>query len=117
MSRLDTIQAYYRCYRERDRATLERILTPDLHHRSPWATYTDRDAMLDEIWPHVGKTWAVNIEVFSNGDDYIVTYEHHSEPGAGKHEGTMVERIHFSGDAIDRIDVYPPVTPGGPQRS
>lgn len=114
MSHAETIREYYRCYKDRDRETLERLLTPDMVHASPWATYRDRDAMLNEIWPYVGKTWAVNIEVFSNGDDYIVTYQHDSEPGADKHPGTMVERIHFSGERIDRIDVYPPLPDDSP---
>lgn len=97
-----TIEEYYRCFKDRDRNTLAKILSPNLRHKSPWATFTDRDKMLDEIWPMVGKVWATDLKIFSDGSDYIVYYKH-----SGDGNSQLVERIGFSGDQIDRIEVYP----------
>ena len=96
------IRSYYRCFRERDRAGLEWLLTADFRHVSPFGIHEDRDRMLDEIWPHVGRTWAVDLEIFGNGPDYMVRYRH-----AGEHEGgTLAEHIRFDGDRIAKIHVY-----------
>ncbi|MDX1639359.1 MAG: hypothetical protein R3281_15440 [Balneolaceae bacterium] len=47
----DRIRQYYRCFKKADRETLSGLLVPDFRHRSEYATYTDREAMLDDIWP------------------------------------------------------------------
>jgi ketosteroid isomerase-like protein len=96
------IRAYYGCFAERDRAGLERLLTPDFRHISPFGVHEDRDRMLDEIWPHVGKSWAVDIEIFGAAPAFMVRYRH-----AGEHSGsTLAEYIRFDGDRIAEIEVY-----------
>ncbi len=90
-----TIQEYFRCFKDRDRGTLERILTADLTHVSPFSSYDSRDQMLDEIWPHVGKTWATDIQVFDNSSEYLVYYRHE-----GASDATMIERFTFAGEQI-----------------
>lgn len=95
------IQSYFRCFQERDRAGLERLLTPSLRHVSPFGIYDDRDSMLDEIWPAVGRNWAVDIRVFANEPEFMVRYRHSGERG-----GTMAEYFRFEGDRIAEIEVF-----------
>ena len=101
MDHVAAIQSYYRCFQERDREGLVRLLTPDFRHVSPFGIFDDRDAMLDAIWPAVGKSWAVDIEVFGEPPDFMVRYRH-----AGEHGGTMAEYVHFEGDQIAEIEVF-----------
>jgi len=97
-----TLRCYFDAFRTRDRSTLEAILTSDLTHTSPWSTYTDRDAMLEQIWPHVGKTWAVDLEFFGSGSTFLVTYRH-----SGSSTARLAERFVFRGEQICAIEVYP----------
>lgn len=97
------IRLYFDCFRTRDRAALEQLLAPDLRHVSPWSTYDSRDVMLDEIWPHVGQTWAVEVRVFGEGADYVAMYKHDGEGSA-----CLAERFRFGADGkICEIRVYP----------
>ncbi len=98
----DTIREYYRCFRERDLETLRGLLTPDFRHVSPFGSYGHRDRMLEEIWPHVGKTWAVDIEIFGDGPEYMVRYRLEGESAA-----RLAEYIRLEGDRIAEIEVYP----------
>jgi hypothetical protein len=95
------IRDYFRCFAERDRAGLERLLMPKFRHVSPYGIYDDRDWMLDEIWPHVGRTWAVDIEVYGAAPCFMVRYRH-----AGERSGSMAERIRFEGARIAEIEVF-----------
>jgi hypothetical protein len=95
------IRDYYRCYAERDREGLERLLAPDFHHISPFGLYDNRDRMLDEIWPHVGPTWAVDIRIFGAAPEFMVRYRH-----AGERTGALAEYIRFDGDKIAEIEVF-----------
>lgn len=97
----DIIADYYRCYKDRDRDRLCEILAPELVHSGPFGLYTDRDAMLDEIWPHVGSVWAVDLEVFGSGPAYMVRYRHD-----GAASGRLSEYIRFEGERIVEIEVY-----------
>jgi hypothetical protein len=93
------IESYYRAFRERDRHALERLLTPDFHHVSPFGIYTERDSMLDAIWPSVGQHWAEDIEIYGQAPHYMVRYRHST--GA-----EMAEYVRFEGDCIAEIRVY-----------
>ena len=95
------IRAYYDAFRTRDRRSLERILKPDMHHRSPFGSYDDRDKMLGAIWPSVGSIWAVDLEIFGEGPGYMVRYSHNVD-SASRH----AEYIQFDGDRIAEIQVY-----------
>jgi hypothetical protein len=101
MSHEDTIHEYYRCFRDRDRATLTRILLPGFRHVSPFGSYDDRDRMLEEIWPHVGAVHAVDIEIYGGGPGYMVRYRH-----SGGSPARFAEFVRFDGDHIAEIEVY-----------
>ena len=101
MSSVEVIHEYYRCFRERNRQRLREILTPTFKHVSPFGQYDDRDQMLDDIWPHVGGTYGIDIRVFGEGPEYMVRYRH-----AGNSSGRLAEWIRFEGESIAAIEVY-----------
>jgi hypothetical protein len=101
MDQKAAILAYYDSFRTRDRGALERLLVPDFRHRSPFGEYDDRDRMLDEIWPAVGGSWAIDIEIYGEGPDFMVRYRHNVEGS-----GTMAEYVRFEGGRIAEIEVY-----------
>ena len=98
-----TIEEYFRCFRERDQEPLHTILTPQFHHISSWAEYTDREEMLAQIWPMVGNSWATNLRIFGDGPEFMVRYrlESRERPAA-----EMAEYIRFDGDQIAEIEVF-----------
>lgn len=100
------IRDYYRAYQERDRATLETLLAPDFHFISAFGEYRDRDAMLDEIWPHVGQTWATNLRIFGKEPEFVAVYEHERTPNMTQPPMTMAEYIRFEGGRIAAIEVF-----------
>lgn len=59
-----TIERYFRAFRERDREGLRATLTPDCHHISSFGKWQDRDAMIEAIWPGVGSCWGTDLEIF-----------------------------------------------------
>jgi hypothetical protein len=95
------IRSYYRCFQERDRFELERLLTPDFRHMSPFGLLEDRDSMLDQIWPAVGRSWATDIQIFGQGSEYLVRYPH-----AGEASGTMAKYVRTDGERIAEIHVF-----------
>lgn len=103
MNRRNVIERYYQCYRERDRETLRELLAPDLHHVSSFAEYHDRDEMLEAIWPSVGRSWAVNLEIFGKDSEFMVRYQVAAEE---RRSMEMAEYIRFDGDRISEIEVY-----------
>jgi hypothetical protein len=100
------IEAYYRAFRDRDRAKLESLLLRDFHFVSGFGEYRDRDAMLDEIWPDVGQAWATDLRIFGEGPDYVVVYEHGTPLGSRRPRMRMAELVHFEGERIARIEVF-----------
>ena len=100
------IERYYQAYRHRDRETLRSLLTSDVRFLSSFGEYGDRDAMLDEIWPAVGQTWATKIRVFGQGPDFVVLYEHENAPGVERPAMSMAEHVRFENDRIAEIEVF-----------
>jgi ketosteroid isomerase-like protein len=100
------IERYFRAFRERDLEGLRAILTPDFHHVSSFGEWRDRDAMLQAIWPGVGQSWAVNLQVFGEAPEFVVRYHHESLPGSGRPPMDMAEFVRFAGDKIAEIEVY-----------
>ena len=99
MSHGEAIESYYRAFRQRDRASLERLLTPAFHHVSPFGVHSGRDSMLDAIWPSVGQHWAEDIEIYGDGPQFMVRYRHST--GA-----EIAEHFRFEEDRIAEIHVY-----------
>lgn len=100
------IEGYYRAFRERDRASLQSLLTPDFHFVSSFGEYSDRDAMLDEIWPAVGQAWATNLRIFGSGPEFVVLYEQETASGVERPAMSMAEHIRFDGEQIAEIEVF-----------
>ena len=106
MDHRSIIAAYYRAFLERDMETLRSILTPNFHHVSRFGEWRDRDAMLEAIWPGVGQSWTVNLEIFGQAPEFMVRYQHECTPGSPRPPTRMAEFIRFEGDQIAQIEVY-----------
>lgn len=102
----NAIKRYYRAYRDRDRETLRSLLTASFHFVSSFGEYRDRDAMLDDIWPAVGQTWATNLRIFGDGPEFVVLYEHANTPALKQPPMSMAEYVRFEGDRIAEIEVF-----------
>ncbi len=100
------IERYYRAFRDRDRESLRSLLTPNFRFVSSFGEYRDREAMLDEIWPAVGQTWAKNLRVFGQGPEFVVLYEHENAPGVERPAMCMAEYVRFEGERIAEIEVF-----------
>lgn len=100
------IESYYRAFRERDRERLRAILTPDFRHVSSFGEWRDRDAMLEAIWPAVGQSWAVQLEIFGQAPAFMVRYRHERLPGTPQPRASMAEFVRFEGERIAEIEVY-----------
>jgi hypothetical protein len=103
MDKRHAIHEYYRCFRDRDLEGLRALLAPDLLHVSSFGLHTDRDWMLEEIWPSVGQSWARNVAVFGDGDEYMVRYEVEARD---RPSSSMAEYVRFVGDRIAEIEVF-----------
>lgn len=99
----ETIQAYYRSYKEADSKTLRGMLTDDFRHISSFSEFDDPDEMLNTIWPEVGKSWAEELEIFGEHPEYMVRYK---VIGGDQPARTMSEYIRFEGDKIAEIEVF-----------
>lgn len=99
MDRRAAVHAYFQAFRDRDRAALERLLTRGFLHQSPFGRYDDRDRMLDEIWPAIGRHWAEDIEIYGDGAELMVRYRHSTG-------SLMAEHFRFDGDRIAAVEVY-----------
>ena len=100
------IERYYRAFRERDLEGLRALLTPAFHFVSSFGEYHERDAMLTEIWPAVGQSWATNIRVFGDGPELVVLYEHENAPGVSRPPMRMAEYFRFDGERIAEVEVF-----------
>ena len=106
MNHRDTIERYYRAFRERDFETLRTILTPDFIHKSKYMEWRERDSMLAAIWPAVGRSWAADLEIFGGAPTFMVRYRHEHAPGLPQTASRMAEFIRFQGERIAEIEVY-----------
>lgn len=101
MNHKSAIHDYYAAYKNRDRTALERILDKQVQFRSPFGDHGDRDRMLEEIWPSVGRVWAVDMEIFGDGPGSIVRYRHNVS-----NSPTLVEHVRSQNNRIVQVDVY-----------
>jgi hypothetical protein len=102
----DLVERYYLAFRERDRESLRALLTPGFRLVSGYGEFRGRERMLDEIWPTVGKTWAVNLRIFGDGPELVALYEHAPTEAAERPPHSMAERFRFEGDRIAEIEVF-----------
>jgi hypothetical protein len=103
MDRLEVIIEYYRCYRDRDLEALRAILTPDFRHTSSFGAYAGRDAMLAEIWPAVGQSWARDLQIIGSGLEFVARFvvESPQRPPV-----RMAEYIRFEGNQVAEVETY-----------
>lgn len=97
------IKQYYQSYKDADKESLRDLLTPDFKHISDFATYTDRDKMIEDIWPAVGKTRAEDLQIFGSHPEFMVCYK---VTGGERPARRMSEYIRFEGDKITEIEVF-----------
>ena len=100
------VERYYRAFRDRDLEGLRALLTPDFHFVSGFGEYGERDAMLEEIWPAVGRSWATNLRVFGDGPELVALYEQRNAPGVERPPMRMAEHVRFEGDRIAAVEVF-----------
>jgi hypothetical protein len=97
------IVEYYRCYRERDLEALRAILTADFRHTSSFGVYAGRDAMLAEIWPAVGQSWARDLQIIGDGPEFVARFVVESKQ---RPPVRMAEYIRFEGDRVAEVETY-----------
>lgn len=98
-----TIKQYYQSFKDADKEALREILTPDFKHISDFATYTNRDEMIEEIWPAVGQTWAEDLQIFGSHPEFMVRYK---VVGGERPSQNQSNYIRFEGDKITEIEVF-----------
>jgi len=100
------IRRYYDAFRTRDLEGVRTLLTPDFHFVSGFGEFRARDAMLDQIWPSVGQTWARDLRVFGDGPEFVVLYQHENAAGVERPPMRMAEYLRFDGERIAEVEVY-----------
>src|SRR5688572_20179024 len=100
------IEQYYRGFRERDIDAVRGALTEDFKFVSSFGGFDGRESMLDAVWASVGQSWAVDLRIFEQGDEYVVLYHHENAPGVTRPPMSMAEHLTFNGDRISRIEVF-----------
>lgn len=103
MDNREAVVEYYRCYRDRDLEALRAILTPDFCHRSSFAEYGNRDAMLAEIWPAVGQSWARDLQIIGSGSEFFARFVVQSKERPAVR---MAEYLRFEGERIAEVETY-----------
>jgi hypothetical protein len=100
MSKKEIVQTYYNCFEKKDRATLEKILKEDFKFTSSYVNYTNRDEMLDDIWPQIviNTNKIVDLEIFENGNRFMVKYSN------GR--ASVSEFIRLDGNKIAETKVF-----------
>lgn len=102
--RVDTTKAFYRAFAWGDREFVERHMTEDFRFSAPPDPRLDRAGYFERCWPWAGKGQIFEfIRTLEVGDEVVVTYE--TDAGDGK-KGRNTEILHFTGDKIDRAEVY-----------
>jgi hypothetical protein len=97
------IAEYYRCFHDRDLEGLRALLTPDFRHTSSYAIYSNRDAMLAEIWPAVGKSWARDFQIIGGGSEFVARFVVGSNE---KPPVRLAEYIRLEGEKIAEVETY-----------
>jgi ketosteroid isomerase-like protein len=76
------VRACFKCYVDKDRATLEALIGEDFHFTSPLDNRIDRTTYFERCWPNSKAMAAIDIErVAVNGAQAFVTYELRMDDG------------------------------------
>lgn len=103
MNKRAAVAEYYRCFREADLEALRALLTPNFRHESSYKVYNDRDAMLAEIWPAVGKSWADDLQIIGDESEFVARFVVRSQE---RPPIRMAEYVRFEGDLIAEVETY-----------
>lgn len=96
------IRDYFDCYKEQNKERLRALLVKDFRYVSVFGEWTDRDAMIEAIWPAVtGRIYATNIEIYGDSPEFLVRYVH-----GGDSSAHIAEYVRFEGEKIAEIEVY-----------
>ena len=103
MNHEEIIKLYYNCFAQKNRNKLTEILSDDFNFISQYARYTDKESMLNEIWPQVlvNENVISELKVFKADSQFIVRYILVS-----KIKQSMCEFIQFKNDEISSIEVF-----------
>ena len=100
----EIVQACFKSYVEKDRATIERLISDDFHFTSPLDNRIDRKTYFERCWPNSQSMAAVDfISVVVNGDIVFVTYETRMDDSK-RFRNTEVFTV--KGGKITNVEVY-----------
>lgn len=100
----DSIRKYFAAYESKDRQVVEDLLADDFTFTSPRDPEINREAYFERCWPNCWKFKTVHIEdLMEKDNEAFVLYE--IEPTLGE-KIRNTERIKFSGDKIQAVEVY-----------
>jgi ketosteroid isomerase-like protein len=98
------IRALFAAYMANDRKAVENMLTEDFRFTSPYDDQIDKKTYFERCWRDTGWIERHELEkIFVDGDEAFVTYMCLAR-GGKRFRNT--EFIAFTGDKINRIDVY-----------
>jgi ketosteroid isomerase-like protein len=97
-------RALFAAYMANDRKAVENMLTEDFRFTSPYDDQIDKKTYFERCWRDTGWIERHELEkIFVDGDEAFVTYMCLAR-GGKRFRNT--EFIAFTGDKINRIDVY-----------
>jgi len=103
-SKAEILRALFAAYRSNDRKAVEDSFTDDFRFTSPYDDRIDKATYFDRCWRN--SDWIERHElerILVQGDEAFVTYECVAEGGKSFRN---TEFFAFTGDKINRIDVY-----------
>jgi hypothetical protein len=94
----------YRAFADGDREFVERVLADEFTFSSPVDVGLDRAGYFERCWPGAGQGQRFRfLRLVERDDEVIVTYEMTRADGG---RGRNTEILTFSGDRINRAEVY-----------
>ena len=104
MNHSDLIRNYFAAYENKDRQTVEVLLTNDFVFSSPYDDRIDREMYFKRCWPYSEKSPTYRIEkLFEKGNEAFVLYECKTKDGGSSRN---VEFFTIEGNKIKEVQVY-----------
>lgn len=98
------VRACFKSYVDKDRATIEKLISDDFHFTSPLDNRIDRKTYFERCWPISKSLAAVDFtRVFVNGDVVLITYETRMNDGK-RFRNTEVFTV--KGGKVSDVEVY-----------